>query len=70
MTRNINSVSFMEEIGAINAVLSAIKTRVDGSVSVTIEANPSEIEVINKLMQSYLIDKRLFTVAFIRCDHE
>lgn len=58
----------MEEIGAINALLSAIKTRVDGSVSITIEANPSEIEVINKLMQSYLIDKRLFTVAFIRVD--
>lgn len=58
----------MEEIGAINAILSAIKTRVDGSVSITIEANPSEIEVINKLMQSYLIDKRVFTVAFIRND--
>lgn len=58
----------MEEIGAINAVLSAIKTRVDGSVTITIEANPSEIEVINKLMQSYLVDKRLFTVAFIRVE--
>lgn len=58
----------MEQIGAINAILSAIKTRVDGSVSITIEANPSEIEVINKLMQSYLIDKRVFTVAFVRVD--
>jgi hypothetical protein len=58
----------MEQIGAINAILSAIKTRVDGSVSITIEANPSEIEVINKLMQSYLIDKRVFTVAFVRLD--
>jgi hypothetical protein len=58
----------MQEIGAINAVLSAIKTRVDGSVSITLEANPSEIEVINKLMQSYLLDKRLFTVAFIGVD--
>jgi len=58
----------MEEIGAINAILSAIKTRVDGSVSITIEANPSEIEVINKLMQSYLIDKRVFTVAFVQVD--
>jgi len=58
----------MEQIGAINAILSAIKTRVDGSVSITIEANPSEIEVINKLMQSYLIDKRLFTVAFIQVE--
>jgi hypothetical protein len=58
----------MEQIGAINAILSAIKTRVDGSVTITIEANPSEIEVINKLMQSYLIDKRVFTVAFVRVD--
>lgn len=58
----------MEQIGAINAILSAIKTRVDGSVSITIEANPSEIEIINKLMQSYLIDKRVFTVAFVRVD--
>lgn len=68
MTRNINSVGYVEQIGAINAILSAIKTRVDGSVTITIEANPSEIEVINKLMQSYLIDKRVFTVAFVRVD--
>ena len=68
MTQNIILGGKMEQIGAINAILSAIKTRVDGSVSITIEANPSEIEVINKLMQSYLIDKRLFTVAFIQVD--
>jgi len=68
VTRNINSVGYVEQIGAINAILSAIKTRVDGSVTITIEANPSEIEVINKLMQSYLIDKRLFTVAFVRVE--
>jgi len=68
VTRNINSVGYVEQIGAINAILSAIKTRVDGSVTITIEANPSEIEVINKLMQSYLIDKRVFTVAFVRVD--
>lgn len=68
VTRNILPGGKMQEIGAINAVLSAIKTRVDGSVSITLEANPSEIEVINKLMQSYLLDKRLFTVAFIGVD--
>lgn len=57
-----------QEIGAINVILSGVKTRVDGSVSITLEANPSEITVINKLMQCYLIDKRLFTVALIRGD--
>lgn len=58
----------MQELGAISAILSAIKTRVDGSVTITLEANPSEIEVINKLMQAYLNDKRCLTVAFVRVD--
>ena len=57
-----------QEIGAINAILSGVKTRVDGSVSIVFEANPSEIQVINKLMQSYLTDKRLFTIALIQVD--
>lgn len=54
------------EVGAINAILSGVKTKVDGSVSITLEANPSEIQVINKLMQAYLSDQRLFTVAFVQ----
>jgi hypothetical protein len=58
----------MEEIGAINCILSAIKTKVDGSCSITIEANPNEIQVINKLMQSYLLNERVFTVAFVKVD--
>lgn len=58
----------MEEIGAVNAILTAIKTKVDGSVSITLECNPSEIEIINKLMRLYLVDKRLFTVGFIRSE--
>lgn len=60
----------MTEIGAINAILSAIKTRVDGSVTISLEVNPSEIEIINKLMQSYLLDKKVFTVAFVQEEDE
>ena len=56
------------EIGAINAILSSIKTRVDGSVTINLEVNPTEVEVINKLMQSYLLNQKLFTVAFVKVD--
>lgn len=58
----------INEVGSINAILAAVRTKVDGSVSITLEANPQEIQVINKLMQLYLTDKRLFTVAFIQVD--
>lgn len=56
------------EIGAINALLTAIRTKADGSVSITLEANPSEIQVINKLLSSFLNNEKLFTVAFVKVD--
>jgi hypothetical protein len=58
----------VQEIGAINAILSSIKTRVDGSVTLSFEVNPSEIEVINRLMQCYLLNHKLFTMALIKVD--
>jgi coproporphyrinogen III oxidase-like Fe-S oxidoreductase len=58
----------MDQIGAIQAILTSLRTKVDGSCSITLECNPEEIEVINKLMKLYLIDKRLFTVAFVQGD--
>lgn len=57
-----------QEVGAFNAILSRVSTKIDGSVSITFEANPQDVSVINKLMQLYLIDKRLFTVAVIQVD--
>ena len=61
-------MALVQEIGAVNAILSAIRTKVDGSVIVSIECNPQEIQVLNKLMQCYLTDKRLFSVAFVQVD--
>ncbi len=58
----------MSEIGAIRAIISSVRTKVDGSVAITLEANPDEIQVVNKLMQLFLTDKRLVTVAFISED--
>ena len=56
------------EIGAINAILAGINTLKDGSVKITLEVNPDEQQVLNKLLNSYLTNQRLFTVAFIRMD--
>lgn len=56
------------EIGAINAILAGINTLKDGSVKITLEVNPDEQAILNKLLNSYLTNQRLFTVAFIRMD--
>lgn len=58
----------MDQVGAIQAILTSLRTKVDGSCSITLECNPDEIEVINKLMKLYLIDKRLFTVGFVQVE--
>lgn len=57
------------EIGVSNALISSIRTKVDGSVAVTLDLNPQDQSVINKLMNKYLLDRKLVTVAFVDC-HE
>jgi hypothetical protein len=57
-----------QEVGAFNAILSRVSTKIDGSVSITFEANPQDVSVINKLMQLYLLNQRLFTIAVIQVD--
>ena len=57
-----------QEVGAFNAILSRVSTKIDGSVSITFEANPQDVSVINKLMQFYLLNQRLFTIAVIQVD--
>jgi hypothetical protein len=56
------------ELGACQALLSSISTRIDGSITIKLEINPEDRELVNKLMNSYLSDQKLFTVAFIRMD--
>lgn len=57
------------EIGVSNALISSIRTKVDGSIAVTLDLNPQDQSVINKLMNKYLLDRKLVTVAFVDC-HE
>jgi hypothetical protein len=54
-----------KEIGVCEAVLSSIKTRMDGSVTVALEINPDEKQTIKELMQAFLADEKLMTVAFV-----
>jgi hypothetical protein len=56
-----------QEIGSIEALLSGITTLKDGSVKISFEVNPDNIQTVNKLMQNYLIDKRLFTLGIVQC---
>jgi hypothetical protein len=55
-----------QEIGSIEAILSSINTLKDGSCKISFEVNPENIQVINKLMQSYLADRRLFTLGIVQ----
>jgi len=54
------------ELGACQAVLSGISTRVDGSVTIKLEINPEDQDLINRLMNCYLAGMKVFTVGFVR----
>jgi len=54
------------ELGVCQAILSSINTRVDGSVTIKLEINPEDNALINKLMNAYLHDEKLLTVAFVK----
>lgn len=56
-----------EEIGAIEAIIASINTLKDGSIKLSLELNPDNIEVINKLMSKYLNNERLFTIGIMQC---
>lgn len=55
----------VKEIGSCEAILSGISTLKDGSVKVTLEVNPSDENLISRLMRAYLENEKLMQVAFI-----
>lgn len=59
-----------EPIGSISVILTGIKTKIDGSVEIKLEANPSEQIVINKLLNKYLIGEKLFEIGIVAKDEE
>jgi flagellar biosynthesis/type III secretory pathway protein FliH len=58
----------IEEIGTIQALLDSIKTLRDGSCKITFEVNPDNVDVLNRLMQKFLINQKLFTIAIVQTD--
>lgn len=61
-------VQMYEEIGAIEAIVSSITTLKDGSIKLSLELNPDNVQVINKLMSKYLNNERLFTIGIMQCN--
>lgn len=55
----------IEQIGSTTVILSGIKTLKDGSVELKFEANPSEQEVIHKLMSKFLLNEKVFEIGII-----
>ena len=56
----------IEEIGTIQALLDKISTLKDGSCRISFEVNPDNVTVINRLMQKFLLDQKLFTIAIVQ----
>jgi hypothetical protein len=55
-----------ENIGACQAILSGISTRIDGSVTIKLDINPDNRELISNLMALWATNERAMTVAFVR----
>ena len=56
----------MIEIGSCNALLVGIKTMVDGSVKVEFAINPEDQEIASKLLKSYLLNEKLFSIGLVK----
>ena len=54
-----------DTIGVCEAIISGISTKVDGSIVLKLEINPSEQEIISKLFQKWAINQRLINVGLV-----
>jgi len=53
------------EIGSCSAIVKAISTTADGGYKLTLELNPEDRTVINKLMDRYGLGKTLVQLGII-----
>jgi len=49
--------------------LESIKTRVDGSISVSISIDASNQEILSRLLTNFSFNKRLMQVAFVEVNN-
>jgi hypothetical protein len=54
-----------KEIGSCQAILEGLSTKVDGSVTIKININPDNQELINNLMKLWGESNRSMVVAFV-----
>jgi hypothetical protein len=55
----------IDQIGVCAAIIAGISTKVDGSIILKVEINPSETEIISKLMQKWAINQRLVNLGIV-----
>lgn len=54
------------EIGSCQSILESIKTRTDGSFSITISINPDNHQVLQNLVKCFSDNEKLLQVAFVK----
>ncbi len=60
----------MEEIGACQAIIDKISTIADGSIRLTLDLNPSEQDIISKLLKLKLLNKPLIQIGIVSIGDE
>lgn len=58
------------EIGSCSAIVKSISTTTDGGYKLVLELNPSDRQVINKLMDRFGLGKKVIEVGIIGVDDE
>ena len=58
----------VQEIGSCAAILAGLSTKVDGSIKVVLEINPTEQEILARLLKLFATNEKLLQVAFIKVD--
>jgi len=53
------------DLGATNAVIRSIRTNVDTSVTISLDINPNDQELIAKLMNKFLNGHKVVCTAFV-----
>ena len=58
----------LRPLGSTPAILSGISTRIDGSVTIKLDINPDQRELISNLMSLWAESQRELMVVFLKDD--
>lgn len=58
----------LRPLGSTQAILSGISTRIDGSVTIKLDINPDQRELISNLMSLWAESQRDLMVVFLKDD--